>query len=153
MKTIIIGLGNPLLADDSVGIKVARILREKFQGNDSVEVTEVYAGGMRLLDVMIGYEYAIIIDALVTKENKPGRIHRLTPSDITTTWNMMTLHDLDLPTAMEMGKMLDYNVPAKVDIWGIEGKDLETFSEELTPEVAAAVPTVVEEITKNLGYG
>ena len=151
MKTIIIGLGNPILSDDSVGIKVSRELRDCLSSYDGIDVAEAYAGGIRLMDVMVGYEKAIIVDAMVTGNGLPGTINSLAISDLISTRNIVSTHDTNLATALEMGKMLGLHLPSEIEIWGIEALDVETFSEELTEDVAKAVPIVVEEILHKLG--
>jgi hydrogenase maturation protease len=148
MRIVIIGLGNPILTDDSVGIKVARQLHTYFSDKELVEVKEIYTGGIRLLDVLIGYDRAIIIDAILTKDNIPGKIHHLTPEDINATWNMISVHDMDLKTALALGAMLELPLPDQIEIWGIEGADLESFGESLTEEVEKAVSKVVNAIIK-----
>jgi hydrogenase maturation protease len=150
MKTIIIGLGNPFLTDDSVGIKVARQLGPMCHDRNDIDVTEAYAGGIRLLDAMVGYERAIIIDAMVVKDGSPGTIHHLPPADLPSTWNTVSVHDMNLTTALAMGEMLEMQLPSQIDIWGIEGVDLESFGEEVSEEVAVAVLQVVHEIADEL---
>ncbi len=152
MKTIVVGLGNPILSDDGVGIRIARELKERI-GNSggSVDVVELYAGGIRLMDALMGYERALIIDALVTESSSPGEIFDLSPSDLVSTRNTVSTHDMNLPTALEMGKMLELPLPSDIKIWGIGAKDVETFSEELTEDVARAVPVVLGEIIQYLG--
>ena len=149
-KIVIIGLGNPILTDDSIGIKVARQLLTHFYGSEKVDVKEIYAGGIRLLDVLVGYDRAIIIDAILTKENIPGRIHYLTPDDIRTTRNMVCVHDMNLPTALALGSLLEMPLPSQINIWGIEGADLESFGESLTKEVEQVVPKVVNAIIERI---
>jgi len=152
MKTVIIGLGNPILSDDSVGIKVAREMAGRLDSLcDGVDVRELYAGGIRLLDALEGYGRAIIVDAMVTGTAKPGDIHRLTPEDMTYTRNSLCLHDMDICTALEMGRMVGLQLPRDIKIWGIEADDVETFSEELTAGVAGAVPLVVGQICDEIG--
>ena len=151
MKTIIIGLGNPIVSDDSVGIKVSRELRDRLNGYDGIDIIEAYAGGIRLMDVMVGYEKAIIVDAMVTVNGLPGTIHSLSITDLVITRNIVSTHDTNLSTALEMGKMLGLSLPSEIDIWGIEAADVETFSEELTENVAKAVPIVVQKIVGELG--
>ena len=150
MKTIIIGLGNPFLTDDSVGIKVARQLAPVVHQHNDIEVTEVYAGGIRLLDAMTGYDRAIVIDALRLEDGTPGKIHHLTPEDLCATWNTVSVHDMNLPTALAMGRMLEMHLPSQIEIWGIEGVDLESFSEDVSEEVAVAILQVVHEIADEL---
>ncbi len=148
-KTVIIGLGNPILTDDSVGINVARRLKGLFDKKSGVDVLEVYAGGIRLIDVMEGYKRAVIIDAIITGNEMPGTISRLSLSDLLSTRNTLSVHDMDLPTALELGRMLGLCLPDDITIWAVEAKDVETFSESLSEDVAKAVPFVVENILKD----
>jgi len=151
VKTIIIGLGNPILSDDSVGIKVARVLKDRLNDwNSPVEVAEAYAGGIRLMDVMVGYEKAIIVDAMVTGDSLPGTVRSISLSDLVSTRNIVSTHDTNLATALEMGKMLGLPLPSEIEIWGIEAVDVENFSEDLTEDVAKAVPILVQKIIEGL---
>ena len=60
MKTLIIGLGNPLVTDDSVGLRVVERLRPLLADRPDVEVAEDYWGGLRLMERMIGFDRAIV---------------------------------------------------------------------------------------------
>ncbi len=80
-KTLIIGLGNPLISDDSVGLRVARRLRDVLRHRNDIEVTEDYWGGLRLMERMIGFDRAIVIDAICSGA-APGTIPHLTTSMI-----------------------------------------------------------------------
>ena len=40
MRTLVLGLGNPLLTDDAVGLLVARALRSRLGNRSDVEVDE-----------------------------------------------------------------------------------------------------------------
>ena len=66
MKTLILGLGNPLVTDDSVGLRVAEQLKPLLADRPEVEVAEDYWGGLRLMERMIGFDRAIVIDAICT---------------------------------------------------------------------------------------
>ena len=80
MKTIVLGIGNLILSDDGVGIHVARELKKRIKNKD-ITIDEAFTGGMNLLDLMIGYDKAIIIDA-VKAGGEPGMIYRLKNSNI-----------------------------------------------------------------------
>ena len=168
MKTVIIGIGNPVLADDAVGIKAARALKDYlrtgwFSGNNTragggktillqeIDVIELYAGGIRLMEAMRGYDRALVIDAMVTGKAMPGTIHRPHLEDIAATRNTVSVHDMDMATALAMGKMLGIPLPSRIRIWGIEACDVETFSEEITEDVARAIPRVLAEVMDELG--
>lgn len=150
MKTIIIGIGNPILTDDCAGILVAHMMQEMLQGRSDIAVATVSAGGIRLLDAMTGYDRAIIVDAMAPASGPAGTIRRLSLDDLGGTWNTASIHDMNLPTALAMGRMLGFSLPRQVDIWGIEGKDLDTFGEEPTPEVGRAIPRLVESLCHEL---
>ena len=74
MPTLIIGLGNPLVTDDSVGLRVAAELRSRLAGRADVEVTEDYWGGLRLMEQMVGYDCAIVIDAICSAPRRARSI-------------------------------------------------------------------------------
>ena len=73
MRTLVLGLGNPLLGDDAVGLKVAALVRERLDGAPGVDVLEEEAGGLRLMERMTGYDRAVLVDAAVTG-GTPGTI-------------------------------------------------------------------------------
>jgi hydrogenase maturation protease len=146
VRTLVIGLGNPLLRDDCVGLRVARELETLLAGRADVEVGEDYRGGLRLMERMVGFERAIVIDAICTGA-APGTIHRLSPDAVPTQHSAST-HDLNLPTALALGRQAGAFLPASEDILliGIEAVDVTTFGETLSPEVEAAVPLAVQAV-------
>ena len=144
-RTIIIGLGNPILSDDSVGIKVARALKDTLGDND-IDVKELYAGGIRLVEAMEGYERAIIVDAMVTGKAVPGSVCEVELSESGDARNIASVHDIDLPTAMKLGRSLDMDLPKEIKIFGIEIRDTNIFGEALSAEVAGSVDIAVKAI-------
>jgi hydrogenase maturation protease len=148
-KTVIIGLGNPILSDDSVGIKAARQLAEVLKDREDVEVVEVYAGGLRLMDVLIGYQKAVIIDAMQTGA-PAGTVRRFSISELPKTRNLASSHDVDLPTALETGRTLGLQMPDEITIFGIEAREVEQFGESLSEEVQRALGEVADRVCRML---
>jgi len=146
MKTLVLGLGNPLVSDDSVGLRVADQLKSTLADRPDIDVDCDYWGGLRLMERMIGYDRAVVIDAICT-EGEPGTIRHLTPDDIPTQ-RSASAHDVNLPTALEFGRQAGQHLPKneRILLVGIEAKDIVNFSEELTPAVAAAIPRAVQEV-------
>ena len=70
MKTLILGLGNPLVTDDSVGLRVIEQLKPLLADRADVEVSEDYWGGLRLMERMIGFDRAIVVDAIQTARRR-----------------------------------------------------------------------------------
>lgn len=150
MKTLVLGLGNPLLRDDSVGLRVVERLRDELDGLEDVDVDLDYWGGLRLMERMIGYDRAIIIDAICTG-GQPGTLHLLSPNDIPTQ-RSTSAHDVNLPTALELGRQAGAKLPDSDDILlvGVEAQDVLTFAENLTPDVEAAIPQAMDAVLTNL---
>jgi len=150
MKTLLLGLGNPIVSDDSVGLRVAEALKGRLAGRPDVEVSEDYWGGLRLMERLIGYERAIVIDAICTG-SPPGTLHRLAPDDIGTQ-RSASAHDVNLATALEFGRLSGVSLPAneRIILVGIEAEDILNFSEHCTPAVEAAIPRAVELVLKIL---
>ena len=143
MKTLVLGLGNPVVRDDAVGLHVAARLRELLAGRRDVEVAEDCRGGLHLMERMIGFDRALVIDAIATGA-APGTIHRLAPNDIPTQRSAST-HDMNFPTALAFGRASGAHLPEddQILLVGIEAQDILTFGEEMTPAVAEAVPRAV----------
>ena len=146
MRTLILGLGNPLVSDDSVGLRVAAELRKLLAGRPDVTVAEDYWGGLRLMEQMVDYDRAIVIDAIQTGA-PPGTLHHLGPGDIPTQRSASS-HDMNLPTALVLGRQAGLHLPEDRNILlvGIEAEDILNFGEACTPAVAAAVPRAVADV-------
>ena len=146
MSTLIIGLGNPLVTDDSVGLRVAAELRSRLAERPDVTVVDDYWGGLRLMEQMVGYDRAIVIDAICTS-SAPGTIHHLSTGDMPTQRSASS-HDMTLPTALALGRQAGLRLPADeaIVLVGIEAEDITNFGETCTPAVAAAVPQAVADV-------
>jgi hydrogenase maturation protease len=150
MKTLILGLGNPLITDDSVGLRVIEKLKSLLADRSDVEVSEDYWGGLRLMERMIDFDRAIVVDAIQTGA-PPGTIHHLTPDGIPTQ-RSASAHDVNLSTALEFGRQAGAHLPRNSDIFlvGIEAEDILNFGEQCTPAVQAAIPLAVDSVLKIL---
>ena len=149
MKTLILGLGNPILTDDGVGPRVARELEGRLDQPEAT-VMETSLAGLNMLDLLAGYDRAIIIDAIQTAGGKAGQIYQLELEAFNATRHAASPHDVNLATALELGKKLGMALPSQIDIFAIEVADTNTFGEECTPEVAGAIPACVEMVIQEL---
>jgi hydrogenase maturation protease len=145
-KTLILGIGNPILSDDRVGIEVGRRVAEVL-GEDGVEFMEASAGGLALLDAVCGYDKAVIIDAIQTG-SAAGTVHAFPSDCFVASMRLATVHGMDFLTALETGRKLGMKIPGDIRIYAIEINDPFTFSEQMTPEVEKAVPGIVSQILK-----
>ena len=149
MKTLVLGLGNLILSDDSVGIRAAQEIGKKVN-DPQVTVAETSAAGLSLLDSIVGYDKVIIIDAIQTKEGQAGQIYRMGAEDFSCTKHFSSPHQINLVTALELGKMLNLAMPQEITVFAVEAKDITDFGEECTPEVKKAIPKVVKMVLEDL---
>ena len=151
LKTLVLGMGNTILSDDGVGIYVVQELEKRLERED-VDFAEASVGGMRILDVVGGYERVIMVDAIQTQEGTPGEIYRLTPQDFNLSLHAGSSHDLSLPGALAFGRAMGLTLPEDEDfvIIAIEVEDVITFAETCTPAVQEAIPRAVSTVLAEL---
>jgi len=152
MKTLVLGLGNPILSDDGVGIRVARALEGRLNQQE-ITVMETSMAGLSLLDLLANFNRAIIIDAIQTTGGKAGQIYRLEQDAFDATRHAATPHDVNFATALELGNRLGLALPQQIIIFAIEVENVSSFREECTPEVERAIPVCVEKVIQELSGG
>lgn len=146
MKTIVVGIGNPILRDDSVGIKVV----EKLSKEIDIDTAILTTTNFEVLDKIMGYDRAIIVDAIRTG-NDPGTIYELSIDDIFLTYSYTNTHNLTLATTLKLGYIIfPEKMPKEIKLIAVEVEDIENFGEECTPKVKEAIPKVVDIIKREL---
>ena len=143
MNTLILGVGNLILTDDGVGIKVARKLKEE---NPELEVIETSESGIALLDLVAGYDKLVIIDSIKAEKGKPGDLYKLELEDLKPSNDISSSHGMGIATAFELGRRLGYRMPKCVSIYAVNIKDNLTFGEECTEEVEQRIPSITKQI-------
>jgi len=147
-----LGMGNSLLSDDGVGLYVVAELKNRLN-KPEITIMETGVAGLSILDLLVGYDTAIIIDAIQTAAGKAGQVYRLDPEAFDTTRRTATSHDVDFTTALTFGKKLNLPLPREIVIFAIEASDVSSFSEECTPEVKQAIPICVEMVLQEIKRG
>jgi hydrogenase maturation protease len=150
MKTLILGLGNPILTDDAVGIEVVKKIAEKNHFTD-VEIREASIAGLAILDEIDGFDRVIIVDSIKTGKNKPGTIMKLDRDKFNTTTQLSYSHGIDYFTAIELGRRCGVRIPELIEIYAVEIEDNLTFSEDCTPNVKGSIPVLAELIIGRVG--
>jgi hydrogenase maturation protease len=155
MVTLVVGLGNPMLTDDGVGVLVARAVELALptRVESQVEVVEASVGGLRLMEMMVGYDRVILVDALMGCGEAPGALLRWTLADMGTmapTQHMASAHDATLPTALEAGRRLGLQVPNDVIVFAIAAQNVVEFGGQPTAAVMAAVPLAAAAVLAEL---
>jgi hydrogenase maturation protease len=148
MKTIVLGLGNTILSDDGVGVYTARALRDELA--DYADIVEAELAGFDLVELLAGYERAIIIDAIELDGEKPGSVFRLAPDDLRITPRLASFHDIDIVTAIALGRRLGFEMPSEVIIYAVQVEDALTIGEACLPSVEAVIPSLAAEISSEV---
>jgi len=150
MKTVVLGVGNPILKDDGAGIHVIRQLK-KYVKDPDVTLDEAMTGGMNLLDMILGYEKAILIDTVKMKGAKTGEVRRFSLRDFPSV-HSSNPHDVDLLEAIKLAEKLGENrIPKEIVIVGISVNETQhMFGEQLSERMAKAVPKAVETVISEL---
>lgn len=150
---LVLGMGNPLLCDDGVGLRVVETAERMLAGfGNSVAFKKNYCGGMDLLYDLIGVRKAIIVDSVQTVNATAGHCHEFRLDELTHIVHdrLVYAHGVSLPTVMELGRQCGYAMPEDVVIFGIESSDVTSFSTEPTVNVRKSIMEVVNRIEKRL---
>jgi hydrogenase maturation protease len=155
MKTLVIGLGNPILGDDGVGWKVAeeveRHLPSPPPGEGSwmrIDVDCVALGGLSLMEHMVGYDRAIVIDSIGSGQHALGEVYHFDLEELydPSAGHTTAIHDVSLMTALKMGRSMGAELPKQITVVAVESPYTYDFTEELTPPVQAAVPVAAQTV-------
>jgi hydrogenase maturation protease len=147
MSTRIIGLGNSILTDDGVGIYTARAIGQRLadlDGGARVDIVESEVAGFALMELMAGWKHVILIDSIQFRDLEPGTVIRIEPEDLHTSLRLRSVHDINLPAAMELGRQLGLEMPVQLTIFGIQAEDALTFGESLTRAAERGMHTAVD---------
>jgi hydrogenase maturation protease len=150
MKTLVIGLGNPILGDDGVGWRVVEEIARKTADRNDIEVDTVSLGGLSLMERITGYGRVILVDSFFTGIKPIGTVSMfpLTELPELSSGHTTAIHDTSLRNALNVGRSMDISLPRDEDVLivAIEAENVFDFSEILSPQVEAAVPQAVEAV-------
>jgi len=144
-RALIVGLGNPIRTDDAVGLVVARAVHARLARPD-VELCELAAGGLELVERLAGYDHAVIVDAIQSEHGRVGECYRLDWECGRGSQRTGGTHEVGLLEGLELARRLGFQTPEAVRVYVVEVADPYTFGMEMTAEVRAAVPAAVERI-------
>lgn len=142
-RSIVVGIGNPMLKDDRVGIEVVEALEAK---GAEVETAILYSVGFDVLDAIMGFDEAVIVDAC-QMGMAPGTILEITPEEMFDHNHLVNSHAVTLGSTLQTGQMLfPEEMPQKLKLILVEVEDISAFSTQCTPVVCHAIQDVVARI-------
>ena len=148
-KTVVLGLGNPLLADEGIGIEIIEALSADADKYPGIDFIDAGCGGITLLSYLEQRKKAVIIDCSFM-ETEPGTMKRFTPEDVTSVKKLShhTLHDVDIINVIKLAEKIN-SCPEEIIIFGIEPKSVEP-QQHLTEPLKQKLPEYIETIKQDL---
>jgi hydrogenase maturation protease len=146
---LIMGLGNELLCDDAIGIRLVSDL-EKYFKSPEIQFQTSCTGGLELVETISGFEHVIIIDSIKTQDGIPGNVYHLIPANVKDTLHLSSFHDISFLTALKLVKHTGNKIPEDIHILAIEIVENMLFSTEFSKLIQAKYKTIKKEIKKYL---
>ncbi len=148
-ETIVLGLGNPLMGDEGIGIKLIEMLQSASGDFPEADFVDAGTGGMSLLHLISGRKKAVIIDCCIMG-TEPGTIKQFTPDEVKTVKQLthLSLHEVDIIKVIDLARQLG-ECPEEIIFLGIEP---ETVSQqmELSEILTDRLPQYTETIKAQL---
>jgi len=143
--TLILGLGNPLMADDGAGVQVIELLRKASLPAEA-RVQDGGTAGVGLVPEMENYQRVILVDCAMMGL-QPGRWQRFTLDDANLLGennSELSLHNASLRDALRLADALNV-LPPEVVIYGVQPASVE-WGRPMSDQVRAALPTIAQAI-------
>lgn len=148
---VVLGVGNILLKDEGVGVKVVEELQRRYEFPEHVEVIDGGTQGLWLMATIQEADHLVVVDA-VTCGGEPGSLYRLEKDDLPSGLrSKQSAHDSDLVEALNLCKLMD-SEPKTVVVVGIEPADIQPFGLELTGPVQARFEDLITNVLRELSH-
>ena len=149
--TVVLGLGNPLMADEGVGVRIIEKLQSASRDFPEADFIDAGTGGMSVLHCLSHRTKAVIIDCALMAA-QPGTIKRFTPEDVQTVKQLahISLHEADILKIIELAKQLG-DCPDQIVFFGIEPAAIENrigLSELIEAKLDHYIRTILKELKK-----
>ena len=148
MNILVLGLGNALMSDDSLGVRAVERLQQEYRFPDGVKVVDGGTLGLYLLPFIEEADRALIIDAL-EMQAEPGTVFRLEGDEVPRAFaSKLSVHQMGLQDLLAVADLQGY-APRELVFWGVQPASIE-MKMELSPPVAAALNQLVDSVVKEL---
>ena len=148
---VVLGIGNPLMGDEGIGVYLIERLAASAAEYPSVDFIDAGSGGLSILHYLDGRRKAIIIDCAFMDE-PPGAIRRFTPEEVRSRKVLahQSLHEADLMRIIAMARQLG-QAPEQIVIFGIQPEQVqpgEELSRMLVERIDEYVSLILRELEK-----
>lgn len=146
---VVLGLGNPLMADEGIGVCLIERLTQVADRYPSVDFIDAGTGGMSVLHLLAGRRKAVLIDCALM-DAEPGVIKRFTCEQVQSrkVLSHQSLHEADLMHVISLAKQLG-EAPEEIVIFGIQPLAVEP-RDSLSPVLGARIEEYVALVLQEL---
>ena len=148
-STLLLGLGNDIMTDDAIGVRIARAARARLADCKDIAVAESTEMGLALLDLVVGFDQVVVVDAIQTGRVPAGFLHEIDSNQLPG-GATRSPHFVGLGEILALGRELGLAVPKHVKIIAVEVQDPYTVGTQMTPALEDALPGAVERIVRLL---
>ena len=146
---VVLGLGNPLMADEGIGVHLVERLMGSADQYPSIDFVDAGTGGLSLLYQIEGRRKAIVVDCAFMDE-PPGTIRRFTPDQVQSVKALahQSLHEADLMQIIALARRLG-QAPDEIVIFGIQPERVEPslgLSRTLTERMDEYISAILHEL-------
>lgn len=140
--TLVLGLGNPLMGDDGLGLAALARLKAEFEMPPEVSLVDGGTWGMNLLHLIEGAERLVLLDAINTGD-MPGTVNFLEREDLPRFFShKLSPHQIDLREVLGLAELRGH-LPRQMVAIGIQPLQVE-MGERVSLPVANAMESLVE---------
>lgn len=148
-RILVMGIGNPLMGDEGVAIRVVELLMSGYEFPENVEVVDAGTMGYTILNLLRDRDFVLVVDAIDGTGYEPGTVVTLSAEDLAPNQLMHSLHDTRLVNVLEAAELSGITPDALCV--GIQIQEITPWVTELNEPVEAALPTAVDAVLTILG--
>ena len=149
-KSLVLGLGNPILGDDSIGFRLAELLDERLGSLPETDFLSTSLAGIRLLDQIQGYDRLIVLDSMTTGRHPTGTITAMEIEDLAQCGvNRLSVHHIPFTEILELGRSSGLDIPDEIRIYAIEIEYPLEAGEDLSPALDGRIEEYMRTIIEN----
>lgn len=140
-RILILGIGNPLMTDEGVGVRLAELLMNSYVIPEGVEVVDAGTMGLGIMNLLRDRDLVIVMDAVDNTGHEAGTVVLMTPEQLAPAQVMHSLHDMRLTNVLEAAALT--GIEPRVVCVGVQVGSMEQWVMELTPTVEEALPAAL----------
>lgn len=144
-KCLVLGFGSDALSDDGLPVRLIHDIKV-LESHSRITFETSAVGGLELLDLLEGFNTAVLIDTQLTSRRKPGEIHEFTPANFEETFHLSSQHDVTFHEALRFAKEMGISMPDDIRIIAIEVVENKKLSFEFSDEIQDNYPGILAQI-------